>query len=677
MTFVNQIWLYLSPIVFVLAMALMLHGLRKREHLLARFAAVRLLGQLTEKAPFGRTLLKGILCVLGLTALTLALSRPQYGVEWSERKARGLDVVFILDSSKSMLATDLRPNRLTRAKLAILDLIDQLESDRIGLVSFAGQAFLQTPPTLDYIAFRESLESVGPSSMSRGGSDLGRALEEAAKAFPAENNYKAVVLLTDGEDLGGNSIATAERLSKEGIKIFAIGIGTTEGVYLKTKTTDGEGVFLRNNQGQPVRSQLDETTLQEIADLTGGQYSRLNDRSIESLYRSVIATLPRSERDSEMQEIPIERYQWPLGAALILLTLEMLVRRRKSNRIAALLCLSILGLSGTPATSRAEASEAVLPLNMSEERSEEITSEVVDPTQIYNAAHNAIIGADYTRAKEQLESAIMASDDLNLQKDALYNLGHNFCRTGEVAFQSGDYETAVEAWKEAAAAFKSSAEIDDKDVEAQQDANLITARHQALEAWLKDQENPKQEQQEGQNQEEETAGEEEDSKGEQQNQESDSGEENKNESGSDTEGSPGNSEQDNDGARSDSSENQPENEESSGHENNETTDPSDQNNPDTGEDHNEASEQDESKTEENSDTEASENDPVSSPADTEQSESTETGTENSGNMTSAIEGMTREEARALLDSLRQNEKLLPFIEAPANEASRRKPIQDW
>ena len=170
MNFANHIWLYLAPAIFLAAFALILRGLRKREHLLAKFAARRLLGQLTERAALGRSLLKAALLTLGLAAIAIALSRPQYGIEWSERKARGLDIVFVLDSSKSMLATDLRPNRLARAKLAVLDLVERLESDRVGLVAFAGQAFLQTPPTLDYAAFRESLEAVGPSSLSRGGS---------------------------------------------------------------------------------------------------------------------------------------------------------------------------------------------------------------------------------------------------------------------------------------------------------------------------------------------------------------------------------------------------------------------------------------------------------------------------------------------------------------------------
>ena len=181
---------------------------------------------MTEKASLTRAWIKAGCILLAVLAIGIAHARPQLGVEWSERKARGMDIVFILDSSKSMLATDLRPTRLDRAKLAIIDLVERLEGDRIGLIAFAGQAFLQTPPTLDYSAFRESLDAIDPSIMTSGGSDLGNAIDEATKAFPSQNNVKVVVLLTDGEDLSGNAASAATRAREDGIQVFTIGIGT-------------------------------------------------------------------------------------------------------------------------------------------------------------------------------------------------------------------------------------------------------------------------------------------------------------------------------------------------------------------------------------------------------------------------------------------------------------------
>ena len=373
MTFEDPVWLALTPLIALISIGLISLGWRKRGELLSKFAASRLLNRLTEKASIKRRLLKSALIVAAVCALGIALSRPQYGVEWSERKARGLDIVFVLDSSKSMLATDLRPTRLERAKLAILDLIDRLESDRIGLVAFAGQAFLQTPPTLDYSAFRESLNATDPTILSRGGSDLGRAIEEAAKAFPTENNVKVVVLLTDGEDLGGRALATAQKLAEENIQIFAIGIGTPEGEYLRVRNAQGIEEFVRDNNGQPVRSQLDEATLQQIAQLTRGSYTRLGGGSLDALYDSVLATLPREERESEVQEVRIERFQWLLAAALTLLVLEILIRSRSPGMAQTSVLLFAL-LMVSPNSSNANP---------------------------YNEAHAALTAGDYAKAHDK------------------------------------------------------------------------------------------------------------------------------------------------------------------------------------------------------------------------------------------------------------------------------------
>ena len=184
MSFEDPVWLRITPILVLLFGGILAYGFRRRDALLGRFVASRLIDQLTEKASLTRAWIKAGCILLAVLAIGIAHARPQLGVEWSERKARGLDIVFILDSSKSMLATDLRPTRLDRAKLAIIDLVERLEGDRIGLIAFAGQAFLQTPPTLDYSAFYESLDAIDPSIMTSGGSDLGNAIDEATKAFP-------------------------------------------------------------------------------------------------------------------------------------------------------------------------------------------------------------------------------------------------------------------------------------------------------------------------------------------------------------------------------------------------------------------------------------------------------------------------------------------------------------
>lgn len=492
MNFENPVWLYLTPLIGLSAAGLIAFGLRRRDTLLKEFAAARLLDQLTEMANLQRILIKAALILLACTLIGIALARPQYGVDFIERKARGLDIVFVLDSSRSMLATDLKPTRLERARLAIMDLVRRLESDRIGLVVFAGRAFLQTPPTLDYSAFRENLSAVGPSSISRGGSNIGQALREAVKAFPKDDNVKVVVLLTDGEDLEDQAIDTAREVAKDGIKVYSIGIGTPEGTYLKVRTEEGQEEFVRDSSGQPVRSRLDETTLREISQLTGGSYSRLAGQSLEMLYASVLSTLPREERESELQETRIERYQWVLLAAFICLVVETLIRRRRTVPVQVIIVLILLNLMAlAPSYAEEEPDQ-----ESGDEPVEAITSEKLsdDPRVIYNQAHAGLVAGDYTKALELYETAIKYSNDIELERNGLYNMAHASNQLGEEALQAQDFETAVDYWKKAEALFKSANELDPTDTASLEDAQKMTDRRKALEEFLNQQESQEQQQ---------------------------------------------------------------------------------------------------------------------------------------------------------------------------------------
>jgi Ca-activated chloride channel family protein len=670
MTFENQIWLTLTPLIVLLFAGLFAFGLRRREALLSRFAAARLLDQLTEKASQQRTLLKAGLILLALALIGVALARPQYGVDWIERKARGLDIVFVLDSSKSMLATDLRPTRFDRAKLAIIDLVKRLESDRIGLVAFAGNAFLQTPPTLDYSAFRENLDSIGHSSISRGGSDIGRAIREAAKAFPKDNNFKVVILLTDGEDQEQQAIDTAREVAKDGIKIYTIGIGTPEGEYLKVRNAQGTEEFIRDSSGQPVRSQLDERTLQEIAQLTGGSYSRLSDQSLNTLYNSVLATLPREERESELQEARIERYQWLIAAACILLVLEIFIRRRSkaSIQLAVIIATTSL-LLPTPSeaqeipTTTAPTESLELPLPPTQESPEAIIHEPeTDPRVLYNQAHAQLNAGEYAEATRLYEQAIELSEDVSLERDALYNMAHAINQIGEAALEAQDFEAAIESWQQAEALFKSANEIDPSDSNSLEDATRTEARRKALEEFLKQQEPQDQENQEEQDSEESEDGEE----GEQE--ESEGGEEGEDE---------GEQSEEESGEEGDESEQGQEGDEQSDQEGSE------------GEESDELGESTESTGDPAEDMEQQAQDEAAGEGDEAEEESGEAmqptevtaGEEGAEGEPSemTIEGMSISEAQDLLDSLRSSERLLPFSE-PSDEtrsSNRNREIRDW
>ena len=677
MTFENQIWLTLTPLIVLLFAALFAFGLRRREALLSRFAATRLLDQLTEKASQQRTLLKAGLILLALALIGVALARPQYGVDWIERKARGLDIVFVLDSSKSMLATDLRPTRLDRAKLAIIDLVKRLESDRIGLVAFAGNAFLQTPPTLDYSAFRENLDSIGQTSISRGGSDIGRAIREAAKAFPKDNNFKVVILLTDGEDQEQQAIDTAREVAKDGIKIYTIGIGTPEGEYLKVRNDQGSEEFIRDSSGQPVRSQLDERTLQEIAQLTGGSYSRLSDQSLNTLYNSVLATLPREERESELQEARIERYQWALSVACILLVLEIFIRLRSKSSIQLAVLIATTSLllpipseaqNLEPATALTESLE--LPLPPTPEAPEAIIHETAtDPRVLYNQAHAQLEAGDYTEATRLYEEAIERSEDVSLERDALYNMAHAINQVGEAALEAQDFEAAIESWNQAEALFRSANEIDSNDAISIEDATSIAARCNALEEFLKQQEPQNQQDQEEQDSEES----EESEDGEQDQQQDgepgeDDSEQSEQESGEQGEeseqGQDGDEQSDQEGNEAEPSEGEESDEPSEGEDTESTGDPAEDM-------EQQAEEEAASEGEEATDEESSESPQATEGTDGEDTEGAPEA------MT--IEGMSISEAQDLLDSLRGSEHLLPFSE-PSDEtrqSNRNRELRDW
>src|SRR5204863_10043701 len=166
-----------------------------------------------------------------------------------ETRQRGLDIVVAIDTSKSMLAEDITPNRLARAKLAALDLMQQAKSDRLGLLAFAGSAFLQCPLTIDDNAFRQSVESLDVNIIPQGGTALAEAINTALTAFKEGENFKVLVLFTDGEDNDEGALAAAEAAAKEGMKIFTIGVGTAEGELLRMKDAKGRTDYIRDDQG--------------------------------------------------------------------------------------------------------------------------------------------------------------------------------------------------------------------------------------------------------------------------------------------------------------------------------------------------------------------------------------------------------------------------------------------
>ncbi len=304
---------------------------RKRRQLLTQFIQARLLPSLTIGISLRRQRIRLGCLVLAVACLILALARPQWGFDWEEIKQRGLDIVVAIDTSKSMLAEDIAPNRLTRAKLAALELMQLAKADRLGLVAFAGTAFLQCPLTIDDAAFRQSVQALDVNTIPQGGTALAAAIETAVAAYKEGENYKILVLFTDGEDHDSGALEAAQNAAKEGLRIFTVGIGTAEGEILHIKNAQGGSDYVRDEQGNVVKSHLNERLLQQIAGATeGGFYLPLRGaKAIDTLYDQGLAKLPKSEHQEKFVRQYHDRYHWPLAVAIVLLLVELLFPERK------------------------------------------------------------------------------------------------------------------------------------------------------------------------------------------------------------------------------------------------------------------------------------------------------------------------------------------------------------
>ena len=302
---------------------------------LARIAAPHFLGELIRSHSPARRAVKEALVLLVVAAMGLALARPQWGERpLAEQQLTGEDIMFVLDCSKSMWSTDVAPNRIERARLALLDFVKHRSGGRVGLVAFSGGAFLQCPLTFDYAAFSDALMDVDDKTIAVPGTDIGLALAESVKTMDQNSRHKVVVLLTDGEDLERGGVDAAGKLAKQGVVIYTIGVGTPAGSEIQTLNDRGQVEFVRDKDGQPVLSRLDETTLRDIARATGGNYFPLGPLG-EGLTRVRAAVTEMAARsDAEhANKLGVDRFHVPVALALIGLVIESLAttRRRKAK----------------------------------------------------------------------------------------------------------------------------------------------------------------------------------------------------------------------------------------------------------------------------------------------------------------------------------------------------------
>ena len=336
MDFAQPAFLYCF-IPLVLLGVLLWYLARRKDAALARIGAPGLITRLSASVNRTGRRWKTALWFVALILLVITLARPRWGsqVEYVER--RGVEIMVALDISESMLAEDLKPNRLARAKLEISELMDQLEGNAIGLVLFSGAAFVQFPLTSDFATARTFLDSAKPGLISRPGTAIAEAIDIAVNGFDEERaTQKVIILLTDGENHEGDYAAAAQKAAERGIIIYTIGFGSPDGEPIPQYDFNGNLVdYKRDHNGEVVLSRLDESALQEIAVTTGGRYYRAvpDGREIGFL-ADAIGQLQTSELESRFETRRVERFQWFLGLAILALVVGELIPERLAARSA-------------------------------------------------------------------------------------------------------------------------------------------------------------------------------------------------------------------------------------------------------------------------------------------------------------------------------------------------------
>ena len=330
--FGNSEYLYfLITIPVLLIWLFVVTSIRKKA--IRRFGNEEVISELMPAASAGRLALKYVVVVLALAALVIGLARPQFGSKLKEIKREGVEIIIALDVSNSMMTEDIKPNRLERAKQAISRLVDRLDNDRIGLIVFAGDAYIQVPITTDYVSTKLFLESVGTNVVPKQGTAIGSAIDLGMKSFtPDPESSKALIIITDGENHEDDAVQAAEAAVEKGINVHTIGIGDPNGAPIPVYTGSGVKSFRKDREGNTVISKLDEKMLQQIAVAGNGVYVRSSDTRIGlNAIFDEINKMNKKEMDAQVYSDYDERFQYLFGLGFILLLIDFMILDRKNR----------------------------------------------------------------------------------------------------------------------------------------------------------------------------------------------------------------------------------------------------------------------------------------------------------------------------------------------------------
>jgi Ca-activated chloride channel family protein len=484
-----------------------------RQHAaLALFVSAHLRTQLTQSVSVGRRRMQRLLTLAALALLFVALAGPLMGYRWEQVSRRGIEIIFAVDTSRSMSTPDVKPDRLTRAKLAIDDFTRELDGDAVGLVAFAGDAFLVCPITLDYGAYHESLNAVDINTIPRGGTNIASAIREAQAALrrrPASD--KILILVTDGEDLEGDALIAAQAAARQdGLKIYTVGVGTAQGDLIPLNTVPNGGLaknggFVKDESGSFVKSRLDEPALKAIAAATGGQYAPLGaqGQGLEAIYRGSLAPLLKHDLASRQQRVYIDRYQWPLAGSLALLLMSLLIGTRRRVRVrrrdpasarpalagaaggsfpavALLMLLLALAPAGALRASTTSADEAYKKGDFATAAREYAAAAQRSPKKPelqYNAGTAAYRAGQFPQAAKAFQESISRAPSgdarrLAEQEDAYYNLGNTLYRAGQKTAEGSPQQT-LQTWNQAVKAYDTALQLRPDDADSKFNRDFV------------------------------------------------------------------------------------------------------------------------------------------------------------------------------------------------------------
>jgi Ca-activated chloride channel homolog len=500
--FANTRMLWMSAALLPLSIWFLWWSWRRKQQLMRLFVSDRLRAGLLDAFSPERQRTKAILWVMGILFLLLSLARPQWGFIWEEATQKGRDIVVAIDTSRSMLAQDMAPDRLTRAKLAALDLLRLAKSDRLGLVAFAGTAFLQCPLTMDDEVFRQNVSALNIGIIPQGGTAIGEAIDVALDAFASEEgeNHRVLVIFTDGEDHETDAVKVVEKARERNVKIFTVGVGTPAGQILKVTDEQGRESFIKDQAGNVVQSKLNEDLLRQIATEGSGFYLPLRDaNAMQVLFTRGIEPLAAGDISSKLMRRRSERFYWPLGLAVLLLLIEAMLpsapRRLAKAVVAAMLMIMLAG--------SAEASPASAYKRFKEGRFKDARNEYErllekapnDPRLQYNAGAAAFQAGEYDTAAKGFGAGVTAPD-LELQESAYYNLGNANYRLGE---QSEDAKVKEGLWQQAVKNYESALKLNPTDQDARFNQQVVQTRLEELQKQQQQQQKKKGDNQDNKN----------------------------------------------------------------------------------------------------------------------------------------------------------------------------------